>query len=113
MSSSDALTPSEQRVLDLLADGLDARTIAKHLGLSTSEYRALAQAVVIKLVVGSRPEAPAAPVPRPAEAEHEHAELLHERYLPQHLRSKHPVGFAIHSSNNLRDLEALHTFLHR
>lgn len=113
MSSSDAMTPSEQRLLDLLADGLDGPAISKQLGLSTSEISALVQAVLTKLQVHSRLEAATESVRGPAEAEHEHPELLHERYLPQHLRSKHPVGFAIHSSNNLRELEALHTFLHR
>ena len=49
-----ALTPRENQVLDLLADGLSNRTIAKRLGLSQHTVRSHVQSILGKLDVDSR-----------------------------------------------------------
>jgi DNA-binding NarL/FixJ family response regulator len=56
-SEHDALTPREQKVLDMLAQGLLYKEIAQREGLSISTVKAHIHSIYKKLHVGSREEA--------------------------------------------------------
>jgi len=53
----EALTPREQKVLDLLAEGLLYKEIAEREGLSISTVKAHIHSIYKKLHVGSKEEA--------------------------------------------------------
>lgn len=63
-SEHDALTPREQKVLDLLAQGLLYKEIAQQEGLSISTVKAHIHSIYKKLHVGSKEEALARYRPR-------------------------------------------------
>lgn len=56
-SEHDALTPREQKVLDMLAQGMLYKEIAQHEGLSISTVKAHIHSIYKKLHVGSKEEA--------------------------------------------------------
>jgi DNA-binding CsgD family transcriptional regulator len=51
------LTPREQEVLLLLAEGVDARTIARRLGISVNTCRGYVKSIFLKLDAHSQLEA--------------------------------------------------------
>ena len=52
-----ALTPRERELLEMLAEGLSNRTIARRLGISTNTVKFHVASILAKLGVGSRTEA--------------------------------------------------------